>query len=417
MNKLKHLKPLSKLKSSKGIELLSATVSPGNHCPMRMASVISREIDGLSTILIGMEECTIHSRLFSPNPEGDNKELHWLYLLDSNEVVFGCRVGLMKAIRAMSLKGVEHLMLIITCVPELIGEDIEGIVLEASRDFGIEIGFAKLGQFKNTSYPPGYRITLEEMVKFIDEKDKNEKRINILGRKENEDHIEKPSFIEKLSKKYKIKYLAPGTAIDDFKNSGDSVLNLVISSHAVLMAQEMETKLDIPYIRLYDKYSSFDIDKMYREIDEKLGSKLVESNKKLKDELDKLEKKVKAVVTGMSYILGNRIDNSLPLVGYFTSLGMKAELVHLEEYYDEDKSVIKKILEENIDPLVCRMANTRDDVDIVREIKPDLCIGIVMEEIKGVVQLNSMMELYGQVGYERSISVLQMLISELERVM
>ena len=66
---------------------------------MRMASVIIENIEGLSSLLVGMPECTTHSRLFSPYPEGEKGELHWLYALDSREVVFGCRDGVMEALK------------------------------------------------------------------------------------------------------------------------------------------------------------------------------------------------------------------------------------------------------------------------------------------------------------------------------
>lgn len=83
MNELNHLKRMSAVKSNSGIKFLTPAVSPGTHCPMRIASVNVENIEGLSSLLVGMPECATHSRLFNPNPQGRHGELHWLYVLDA----------------------------------------------------------------------------------------------------------------------------------------------------------------------------------------------------------------------------------------------------------------------------------------------------------------------------------------------
>lgn len=414
MNNLEHLKPLSKLKSSKGIEFVTPMVSPGNHCPMRMASVISREIKGLSTLLVGMEECTIHSRLFTPYPEGDDGELHWLYLLDSNEVVFGCKKGVMEAIEIMSLKGIKHLMLIITCVPELIGEDIEGLAIEASEKYNMKVGFVKLGQFKNVSFPPGFRKTLEELVKFMDEKDVNKNKVNILGRKEDEDHIVKPKFIEILEKTHEINYLAPGSSIEDFENCSDAALNIVVSSHVMPMAVEMERKLSMKYISLYDKYSSMEINSSYAEIDKILSSKLEVSSIEESKLLNDLEEEIKSKLCDRSYVLGDRADNNLSFAKYLNDLGMKSEFIHLEDFYEEDKNKIKEILEQGVDPLVGRIVNIDEDTEAVKDIRPDIWFGFMSKSLMEEMQISNMMVYYGQVGNERSLNILNDILKQIE---
>lgn len=415
MTSLKHLKPLSKLKSSKGIEFLTPTVLPGNHCPMRMASVITRDIAGVSSLLIGMEECTIHSRLFNPSPEGDKGELHWLYLLSSNEVVFGCREGLMDAIGLMSSKGVKYLMLIVTCVPELIGEDIEGIAKEAKNKYDIEIGFAKLGQFKNVSFPPGYRKTLEEIVKFIDPKEPVEKRVNILGRKEDEDHIVEPFIIKQLSEVCQVNYLAPGTDIEKFRESSDGSLNIVLSSYTLPMAEKMEEKLNIPYISLYDKYSIADIKEVYGSIDEILGTSFYEDSSELEKLIREKEDLVKEKVKDMSYVLANRLDNPMPFANYLNSLGMIPKLIHLEDYYEEDKINVSKILDLGHDPLICRMVNREKDIENIDLFKPDFCFGYMDGKMKNTRQIGNMMEFYGQVGLNRTDAILDKIIEVLSK--
>ena len=130
---------------------------------MRIASANVNDIKDLSSLLVGMEECTNHSRLLSAMPEGANGELHWLYVLNQNEVVFGCREGIIEALKEMDKEGVKAIMIIVTCVPELIGEDFVGIINEIQPELNTLVAVVMLGQFKNVSYPPGSWKMLEAL--------------------------------------------------------------------------------------------------------------------------------------------------------------------------------------------------------------------------------------------------------------
>lgn len=180
MTEFSHLKRLSAVKSSKAIRFLCPAVSPGCHCPMRMAALTAKSIPGLSSLVVGMPECATHVRLFNPIMEGKQSELHWTYVLDANEVVFGCREGVMDALKQMEQAGAKGIMLIATCVPELIGEDMEAIAHEVASEVSIPIAPVMLGQFKNFSYPPGYWKAMEAMGAFMEEQRPNLRMVNVL---------------------------------------------------------------------------------------------------------------------------------------------------------------------------------------------------------------------------------------------
>jgi len=61
LNDFKHIKLLSEVKSNKSIKFLTPAVFKGNHCPMRIASVISEDIEGLSSLLVPVS--TMYNRL------------------------------------------------------------------------------------------------------------------------------------------------------------------------------------------------------------------------------------------------------------------------------------------------------------------------------------------------------------------
>lgn len=160
MEELKHLKHLSSVKTNAGVKFLTPAAFPGNHCPMHTALALSSRVKGMSTLVVGTPECGTYSRNIVSGIKSEEGELHWTYILDSNEVVFGCRRGLIRTIKEMDKSGAKAIMIILTCVPEIIGEDIEGIVHEMQPEVSAQLTFVLMAHFKCNSYPSGYWKTL-----------------------------------------------------------------------------------------------------------------------------------------------------------------------------------------------------------------------------------------------------------------
>lgn len=399
-----HLKKLSAVKSGNGIKFLSPAVFPGNHCPMRIASVIVEDIKGLSSLLVGTPECATHSRLFSPLPEGRHGELHWLYVIDSNEVVFGCREGIMDALRKMDRAGAEAILIIGTCIPELIGEDMEGLIHEIQPELKARVAFVMLGQFKNVSYPPGSWKTMEAMASLMDSAGRDGMRINILGRSPVEEHIPRPALLDHLeSAELKLRYLAPGASLDDFRQAPDASQNIVLSPFAQPLAVRMEKDFGTPFIALHDKYDPAEIEKAYADIAVAAGFSWNGEFDAEKLEAENLQAKAAERLKGMSFVFSQRIDMPVPLAGYFTGLGMEPLLLHLEEYYPADSVHVKKIKDAGHDPLVCRITHIAEDEKLIRELKPDVCFGYFQKTDMQCV--SDMYDFYGQTGYGRTVNI------------
>lgn len=417
MKELEHLKRLSKVKSNSGIRFLTSAVSPGNHCPMRIASVISGDIEGLSSLLVGTPECTIHSRLFSPHPEGRRGELHWLYVLDSQEVVFGCRKGLIDALKQMDQAGAKAILLILTCVPELIGEDMEGLLHEIQPQLRARVTYVMLGQFKNISYPPGSWKTMEALGALMDKRQTDAKRVNVLGRAPEEEHIPAPSLLPALEQKgISLRYLAPGASLAEFQNAPDAALNLVVSPYAQPLAARMEREFGIPAVSLHTLYSVEEIQQAYHSVGEHFGlnfSGVFEEERKMA--LD-LERQAKTKLAGLRYLISCRVDLPLPLSVYLSHLGMEPLLLHLEEFYPQDGEHVKKMNRLGYDPFVCRMVNLEDEVRILKDIGADLCLGYLPGKESIIPCVSEMFDFYGQTGYGRTAGILQRILTVAEKI-
>jgi len=384
---------------------------------MRIASVVVEDIDGLSSLLVGMPECATHSRLFSPKPEGEHGELHWLYVLDAHEVVFGCRDGLMDALRKMDRAGAKTILLIATCVPDLIGEDIEGIVREVQSELSSKIAWVTLGQFKNTSYPPGSWKTMESLGALMDKKQTDPSRVNVLGRAPEEDHIPMPALLPELERRgISLRYIAPGASIADFQNAGDAALNLVVSPYTQPLAVKMERELGIPFISLHTLYAVKDIDRAYADIAERFSFSWDNAFRDERKEALMLEEQARKKLAGLTFALLPRIDVTLSLSLYLADLGMEPLLLHLEEFYPEDRDHAGKLILTGHNPWICRMVNPDADIPILEKLAPDLCFGYLPPDNKTIACVPEMFDFYGQTGYARTSSLIKRILGVLDEV-
>lgn len=415
MSDFSHLKRLSAVKSGKGIHFLSPAVSPGNHCPMRIASVIVENIAGLSSLLVGMPECTTHSRLFSPSPEGKNGELHWLYVLDEREVVFGCREGLIDALRKMDAAGAKAILLIATCVPELIGEDLEGMLHEVQPELSARVTFVLLGQFRNVSYPPGSWKTLEALASLMSAATRNPRQVNVLGRAPREEHIPQPSLLPALEQRgYALRYLAPGASLEDFLQAPDAALNLVVSPFAQPLAARMEREFGVPCVGLHSLYEVEEIDRAHAALAGRLGLAWEGVFEDERHEALLWQKRAGERLKGLRYIFSLRIDMPMPLSAYLGWLGLEPLLLHLEDYYPEDRQHAQKIADRGGNPWVCRIVNVEADLPLLESLQPDLCFGYLPEANQGIPCVPDMFDFYGQIGYGRTSRLLERVLNVLD---
>ncbi len=377
--------------------------------------MIVEDIQGLSSLLVGMPECATHSRLFSPKPEGKHGELHWLYVLDGREVVFGCRDGVTDALRQMDRAGAKAILLIATCVPELIGEDIEGIIHEIQPEISARVTFVMLGQFKNTSYPPGSWKTMEALERLMLRTARNPRRINVLGRAPDEDHIPLPSLLPALTNQgFDLRCLAPGASLENFQNAADAALNLVVSPYTMPLAVKMEQDFGIPFVALHHLYDVEAIDNAYAVIAAQFGFSWDGSFDEERQEALALQEQVKKNFQGFRYVFSVRIDLPLPLAVYLGGLGMEPLLLHLEDYYPEDGSHAKKLAALGFDPLICRIVNAEADVAILEKLAPDLVFGYVPEQRWRKPCVPDIFDFYGQVGYKRTSAILRRMVAAMD---
>lgn len=414
-DELFYLNRIEDVNSNKGIKFLHRAASPGSHCPLHTALATVKRMGGISSLVVGMPECGYYSRFVMGSPYGRNQELHYTYEMDSNEVVFGCREGLMEALRQMDGEGAEIIMIIATCIPELIGEDIEAVVKELQGDVTAKLLSINVAHFKRNGYQAGFFNTLARLLDLAPET-KNIKKapvINILGSCAtgemgliNGDLVDR-GFIMNL--------LDMNLSLDKIQDALYAKISIVMTPGMMKFARALNERYGIPYLCLHNIYSGEDITKAYKMIMNRFGLKFDDRLRELQESLHLLEEKCKMVFGSKKFIASNPELDVIPVTAYLSSLGMIPVLLHVEEFYEENAEFCSSITGCGVNPYVCYISDRSRLVEVVCEEDISLslgnCEGMEQNKIISDFELNRMLETG---GYYRSVMLLEAIIDRLE---
>lgn len=416
MDSIKHLRCLSAVKSMGTVNQLTPTAFPGNHCPMHTALSLGARIKGVSTLVIGTAECGYYSRNIPLSSPYATHGLHWTYLLDSKEVVFGFRNGLIDAIKEMDKAGANVILLLATCVPELIGEDIESICFEIQPEVSAMLIHIPLGNFKCGSYQPGYWKTLLALGKVIEKADTKTRVVNIMGRSATEDHIPMPEIVAFLEcHDVPLRFLAPDSSLEEFVLAGAALLNISLSPFMNPLAEWMAKEHDVPFISLHDVYSIREIKNTYSQIEKHLGLEINKYFIAMQKKAKNVQKNAAVRLSNIQYISANiGALQPLPLSSYLSELGMSPIMIHMEEFYPSDTQWKERLIGQDKNPIICLMLNEQADMPLIKALCPDMVFGDWGGRSLIHPKTVHLLDLYGQAGYERTIEILERITSVLD---
>lgn len=444
--------PLSKAKAGTVIPLSGVPGDPGRHCPMHTALALAKQLGSLSTLVVGTAECGYYSRYVMTEPQGRNGELHYVYELDANEVVFGCRKGLMEAIQEMDREGAEIILLILTCVPALIGEDMEAVIEELQGKITAKLLFIDGAHFKHNGYLPGFLDTYSQLGEAnkpangseeVQSSDKIQRVAEAQRSKEvlrsevdcntalysNEQAI---TTDKDMPPKY-VNFLGSirGKEAAALKN------NLVSSGYEILEINNQDIQNKMPRlwagvatilldpaqsqlskilrkteINLCRSFQAEEIRNNYRSLLESLGLE-EEFLLKAYEELIEREEEARKRLQGFSFILTSQELLALPVAAYLGELGMEPKLLSVESFTEEDLPFRDRILKAGWNPYLVTITEEENIKNWGRS-HSFISIGHSTAVETGRSLLNSQVQkIFALTGYERSISLLDSLM-ELE---
>ena len=412
---LEKLNRLSNIKSDKDIKSCSHAIYPGTHCPLFGATMIATHMEGLAVLVIGTEECTYYNKDFAILRNGGiKKDRTYSYVLEENEVVFGCAKGVKEAIREVDKTNPDGILVITTCIPELIGEDIVGICHEVQNDVNAVLMPVQTEHFNQTSHMSGIMRALEAFGGIMEKQEKTEKTVNILGwRGKSLDHTELFMWLKENGVNVHISLPSKGS-IKDVVTAPAAALNIVMDFTALKLAIRMEEEFGVPYV-CFDRPLLFEeITASYEKITEVLDIPFGEGLKIKKEEAIKRVEELKEKLKGKSFVYGNTMFNVFRYTRFLCDAGMEPKLLSVRELYEGDDVQIQEILDKGHDPYVTKMANIEPLEEAYEILKPDFYVGHEdpARLRKHGILLNSAHGVNG-IGYELPVQVLESYVNTL----
>lgn len=415
MYSLDVLNKLDEINEDKDIKSLSHAIFPGTHCPLFGVMLTASYIKNMPVLVVGTSECTYYTKNFAYHSQKGKDSVYSLALKEK-DVVFGAQVKVEKAIKQIvEIEEPDAIMIVTTCVPELIGEDYSSIEYSLSDEINIPIFVVNTEHFKCNSHIPGMTRALKSLGNAMNKPKYNE-GVNILGHRQSD--VEKTELVSILkSQGIKINTVIPSKCdIEDIKNASNVKLNIVTDMIAIDLAKYMKEKFSIDYI-YFDKHMSKNIIfENYHKLSKILD---IDFNKKLtpqRKEYDELFLKLSEILKGKKLIYGNTPMMAFETVDFLSDLGAIPIFVQVRELYEQDKIFKKNLIEKGFNPYVSRIANIAPLRHLYDSIGADLYIGhenpMLLRE-KGLMQIT--MDSHAQkIGYELPIAMMKDLIKLFE---
>lgn len=356
-----------------------------------------------------MPECGYYSRFVARTPYGADGELHYVYELDSNEVVFGCQKGVKDALIQMSKEGAQVIAVILTCVPSLIGEDMTSIIHEAMPQMGsAKAVFIDGAHFKRNGYQSGFSDMLAQLVGILEPKaQENQKIVNFLGAAAGEEYR---LFKELLtSNGYHVQEYSRGFSMDEWILSVQADLSIVWNARMLKAAQMLQELHGVPSISMASAYLPEDITQGYHQIAAALDIQdewIINKQKELTERMRQFSEQT-AVLSYVSVIAEVDI---LAVSVFLCALGLIPELLHVEEFDSNSVPLKEKIKAFGVDPYVTYISDPMRTFEAFEDTGRLFSLG----NLHGLpadrqIPHGALSALSGLCGFERSSKLLDLL--------
>lgn len=354
---LEHLNRLNQIHTDKDIKALSYAIFPGTHCPLFGVALTASYIQKLGMIVVGTGECTYYTKHFAYHRQEGHDQVYSLVLKDQ-DVVFGASEKVKKAVKEIAeMEELEAVMIVSTCVPELIGEDYSAIKEELEEALKIPVLTVQTEHFKCNTHIPGMVRTLGALSELMEDWQDEKEGVNILGHRQG--NIAETELMTLLAKyNIGINCAIPSSAtIENLKTASKVKLNIVTDQMAITLAEEMKKRFGIPFIYFGKAMDKAQLQSLYKTIQETLEIDLTEDLAPLEREYNALVMQCKERLEGKKLIYGNTPMMAFETVDFLTDLGLEPIFIQVRELYDVDVPFKERLIQKGFNPYVSRIAN------------------------------------------------------------
>ncbi|MCB2361307.1 nitrogenase component 1 [Clostridium estertheticum] len=412
---INNLSLLSIINKDRDIKQGSYAIYPGPRCPLALVTNVFSNIKGALTLIVGTAECTYYNKNISLMfKDGYEENTTWSYSIEPKELIFGCRDGVIQALCEMSKTDAEVIFLVSACVPEMVGEDFEGIAGYVNTMIKARVINIPAAHFKSYSSVPTKIASLTALYDImekpiIDNKPLQKNTINLLG--ESSNLLKKSELILILQNHgISINCSVPSNlTIDILRIAPLATLSIVTDLAALPLAKKMFTSFGTPYVLFPHLLDPKEIRNTYYEIAGYLNISIGEEIETLYEKAQKQVDLCMAIVKGRSFIIGYLSLDPFIFCAFLSSMQMKPLHIEVEYYFNEDKPWKNKILTFGYDPYVVRTFNFNTTQETLKSTTSDYYFGYnIAEKPKdNSIQFIKYETAPFELGFEQPLSLLK----------
>ena len=354
---LGRLNRLSRVQTIKDVPQLTTALFPGTHCPLMGAAMIVGGIDDCLLVIVGTDECSYYTKSLTINERyGGIGGRCVSVVLDSHDVTFGSTESMHKAFAEI----VEEyqpkcVMLVTTCVIEVIGDDYDAIAEELTRKYQLPVMAVHTEHFKCEDHFPGFERALTACQRIMQPQE-GDGSVNVLGqRMGNFADTELHRLLAEAGVKIGVQ-LPSGCTTEEIRRAPAAKVNIVVHDIALPLAQAMQEQYGIPYVYFNRFAAPEKVLQAYQHLFNYLELPLPAEVDAMLAACKEQEEQLRLLVQGVPYIYGNTQYDCFELNSYLCSLGLVPQLIQSNHLREDNFADIQSILE-HADPYICKAAN------------------------------------------------------------
>lgn len=354
---LGRLNRLSRVQTIKDVPQLTTALFPGTHCPLMGAAMIAGGIDDCLLVIVGTDECSYYTKSLTISERyGGIGGRCVSVVLDSHDVTFGSTESMHKAFAEI----VEEyqpkcVMLVTTCVIEVIGDDYDAIAEELTRKYQLPVMAVHTEHFKCEDHFPGFERALTACQRIMQPQE-GDGSVNVLGqRMGNFADTELHRLLAAAGVKIGVQ-LPSGCTTEEIRRAPAAKVNIVVHDIALPLAQAMQEQYGIPYVYFNRFAAPEKVLQAYQHLFNYLELPLPAEVDVMLAACKEQEEQLRPLVQGVPYIYGNTQYDCFELNSYLCSLGLVPQLIQSNHLREDNFADIQSILE-HADPYICKAAN------------------------------------------------------------
>ena len=402
------------------IEELSYAINPGSHCDLFGAVMVAAGIENLKILVVGTEECTYYSKnfIFEYGKKQKDDSLLMLSLTDK-EIVLGIEEVVVKTIdEIVDAYSPEVILIVTTCIVELMGEDIEGIIKSIETRYKTKILLMRTEHFKCDNYIKGMAKTINILGELIENSnlENKSKSFNILGMRYKGGEKSKISLLLK-EKGVNINSIVPYSlkSLIDIKSLSNVKLNIVVDFTGLEVAEYMERKFSIPYVNLLRIGRLEELKEEYLKIENILEINIKNNIEEALDKILYLRNKIQEKnLTNKTAIIAPISVSAVEIGTLLEQIGIIPKIMIVKDIYNFEEEDAK-YLSENYSSRYIKSGNLEPIRDLYKEMDIDYFIGMEYPQLLkkyGIKHLNINYLADGKFGLEAGEEILSAVLKE-----